>query len=420
MQGFLKKLPVAVAMAVAFANAGAATGAGNDAEGFHGYARVGVGTSSTHGPQSCFGLGGNTMKYRLGNECDAYLEGGYTGNFAKVEGVTYTGTIWVNTYSPNSDFGDAKVGIVKAYVEAKGIDVLNGGTAWIGKRFYVRPDIHMLDLQYINLNGTGAGVDQVKLGPGHFSYAFFKDNDVNNFDPVTGAFVNTSAAIRQNFVYQDIPVNPNGTIDLVSTIITAQGKEDRHNGWQLSAFHRQDKVFGNGGNTFGVQYGVGPGTGIGVGNDRIGASGSTLLGSDVTRTRVFNDLWVQPSEMFGLEFVALAQRDKSDAGGSSTWTTLGVRPVYALTRNFKLVFELGTDRVSVPNGPAQRLTKLTFAPTISAGPGLFSRPELRAFVTYGKWNDAATASVNAANNSGPVYNNRTSGASAGFQLETWF
>jgi maltoporin len=418
MQTYFKKLPVALALAMAFGSAMADPAV--DTEGFHGYARVGAGTSSTHGPQSCFGLGGNTMKYRLGNECDAYFEGGYTHDFATVDGVTYTGTLWGTAYKGNSDFGDASVQLAKAYVEAKGLDFLNGGTAWIGKRYYMRPDIHMLDLQYLNLNGTGAGVDRINLGPGKFSYAIFKDNDFNDIDVNTGRITNTQAAIRQSFVYQGIPVNVDGTIDAAATLIKAQGKDDRHDGWQVSLFHRQAKVLG-GSNTFGVQYGVGPGTGIGVGNDRIGASGSTLLGSDVKRMRVFNDLAIQPTPMFGMEFVALAQRDQSDAGGASTWTTLGVRPAYALTKNFKLQLELGTDRVTSPTGgPAQRLTKITFAPTISAGPGLFDRPELRFFVTYGKWNDAATASVNAANNSGPVYNNNTSGASAGFQVETWW
>jgi maltoporin len=418
MQHLFKKLSMAAALTLAFGSAHA--DAGIDTPGFHGYARVGAGTSSTHGPQSCFGLGGNTMKYRLGNECDSYLEGGYTGDFATVEGVTYTGTVWVAAYKPSSNFGDAKLEVAKAYVEAKGIDFLKGGTAWVGKRYYMRPDIHMLDLQYINLNGTGAGINRVAIGPGHASYAFFKDNDFNDIDPNTGVVTNTSAAIRQNFMYEDIPVNANGTLDVVTTVITAQGKADRHDGWQVSLFHRQAKVMG-GGNTFGVQYGVGPGSGIGVGNARMGSSGSTLSGSDVKRIRVFNDLAIQPMTNFGMEFVALAQRDESDAGGASTWTTLGVRPVYALHKNFKVALELGTDRVTSPTGgPAQRLTKITLAPSISAGPGLFDRPELRLYVTYGKWNDAATASVNAANNSGPVYNNHTSGASAGFQVETWF
>ena len=384
----------------------------SDAEGeFHGYFRAGAGSSSTHGPQSCYGLGGNTMKYRLGNECDSYAEFGYTKELAKTSnGASFVGTIWASAYKGSSDFGDAKLTLAKVYVEAKNLDFLNGGTAWIGKRYYYRPDIHMLDLQYINLNGTGGGIDKVNAGPGKFSYAIFKDNDI----PET-------AALRQNLVYEGLPVNTNGTLDAALSIINAQGGKDTHGGWQLSVFHKQDKVFG-GANTVGLQHGVGPGTGVGGPCcDRIGSSGSTLLGSDVTRTRLFDDLTIQPTDNFGMEFVALIQKDKSDAAGSSTWTSLGVRPVYALNKNFKLALEVGTDRVTSPvGGPAQRLTKITFAPSISAGPGYFDRPELRAFVTYGRWNDAATAAVNASNNSGPVYGDRTSGTSVGVQVEAWF
>ncbi|KAB8042755.1 maltoporin [Janthinobacterium aquaticum] len=423
----LKSLPAALTLAlVAFASGAAMADPmyPSDSEGFHGYLRAGAGsnTSGDGGSQGCFGLGGNTMKYRLGNECDAYAEFGYTKSVAKSGNVNYLATVWVNAYAPNSDFGDNKLGIVKAYVEAQGLDFLNGGTAWIGKRFYYRPDIHMLDLQYINMNGTGAGLDRIPMGPGKFSYAFFKDNDINTRDPVTGAILGTRSAARQNFIWGDIPVNANGTLDLAATYIIAEGKDNdifgpKHNGWQVSAFHRQGKVYG-GGNTFGVQYGVGPGIGQ-DGGGQLGASGDTRYGSDRKRTRVFNDMAIQPMENFGMEFVALWQKDESNAG-SSTWTSIGARPVYAFTNNFKLVGELGTDRVTQSGGPAKRLTKLTIAPTISAGPGLWSRPELRAFVTYGKWNDAATASVNASNNGGPIYNNNTSGTSYGFQVETWF
>jgi maltoporin len=121
-----------------------------------------------------------------------------------------------------------------------------------------------------------------------------------------------------------------------------------------------------------------------------------------------------------MELIALVQKDTSDAGGESTWASVGARPVYALTRNLKLALAVGSDRVSSPTGgAAARLTKITFAPSISAGPGLWSRPELRAFVTYGKWDDAATAAVNANNNPGPVFNNRTSGVSYGVPLEAW-
>lgn len=412
----LKAIPAALALIAVSGLAHA-----SEAEGeFHGYVRAGAGSSSTHGPQACYDLGGNSMKYRLGNECDAYFEGGYTKEFAKSDGVSFVGTVWGVAYSPNSDFAGAKVELAKAYIEAKGLPFLNGGVAWIGKRYYFRPDIHMLDLQYINLNGTGGGFDGIKAGPGKVSYAIFKDNDINTVDPKTGLRTKTIAALRQNVTYEGLPVNPNGTIDAAISIITAQEK-NQHDGWQLSVFHKQDKVLG-GGNTFGVQYGVGPGTGIGGPCcDRIGASGSTALGSDVTRVRVFDSLVVQPTSQFSTEFIALVQRDKSNAGGSSTWSTLGARPVYAVTKNFKLQGEVGASRISSPTGgPAMRLTKVTFAPTLTVGPAYYDRPELRAFVTYAKWNDAATAAVNAANNSGPVFGTRTSGASAGVQLEAWF
>lgn len=392
-----------------------------DTEGFHGYVRAGIGSSSTNGPQSCFSLGGNTMPYRLGNECDSFAELGYTKELAKAtNGVSFVGTFWLEAYKNGSDFTDAKPNVSKAYVEAKNLDFLNGGVVWVGRRQYLRPDIHILDLQYINLNGTGAGLDKIGAGPGKFSYAVFKDNDNNVIDPETRRVITTNAALRQNFVYEGLPVNPDGTFDAALSVISAEGK-DRHNGWQLSVFHRQQKVFG-GANTIGVQYGVGPGTGVGGPCcDRIGSSGSTLLGSDVTRLRVFDDLWVQPTENLSFEFVALLQRDKSDAQGSSTWTTVGIRPVYALTTNFKLQMEIGTSKVTVPRGGDDlRLTKITFAPTLSLGKDFWSRPELRAFVTYGKWNKAATAAVNAANNSGPVYGNNTHGTSVGVQMETWF
>ena len=423
----LKSLPAALTLALLAIASGSAMADPmypSDSEGFHGYLRAGAGsnTSSDGGSQGCFGLGGNTMKYRLGNECDAYTEFGYTKAIAKSGDVTYMATVWVNAYAPNSDFGDNKVGIVKAYVEAQGLDFLNGGTAWVGKRFYYRPDIHMLDLQYINMNGTGAGLDRIQAGPGKFSYAFFKDNDIAQRNDA-GVYLGTKSAVRQNFIYGEIPVNTNGTLDLAATYIIGEGKDNdvlgpKNNGWQVSAFHRQAKVFG-GGNTFGVQYGVGPGVG-GDGNGQFGASGNTAFDSDRKRMRVFNDMAIQPMENFGMEFVALWQKDETKTAGSSTWTSVGVRPVYAFTNNFKLIGELGTDRVTQSSGPTKRLTKITIAPAISAGPGLWSRPELRAFVTYGKLNDAATASVNAANNGGPIYNNNTSGTSYGFQVEAWF
>ena len=426
----LTTLPAALALALTVGVAHADPY--NDTDGFHGYLRAGAGISSTHGPQSCFGLGGVTSKYRLGNECDSYFEGGYTHEIAKSDnGVTWVATLWADAYSPNSDFGSSSLQLAKAYVEAKGLPFLNGGTAWIGKRYYYRPDIHMLDMQFINLNGTGGGFDKIGAGPGKFSYAFFKDNDTNQINPETGEVLNTNAAIRQNFIYEGLPVNPGGTIDGDITVITGQGRDkaatggtdQSHNGWSATLLHKQEVM--GGGNTLGFQYGVGPGADIGVGsqgNSRVGGSASTQYGSDVKLTRVFDDIVVQPTKQFSAEFVALYQKDKAnDITLRNTWTTAGVRPVYAFTQNFKLQGELGYTALKQDStGDTAHLTKLTIAPTIAMGESYWSRPELRLYVSYGKWNAAATPLVNAANNSGQVYGNGTSGASAGLQLEAWW
>lgn len=417
----LKTMSTAVLLALACGTA--AADAGHDEEGFHGYLRAGVGNSNHGGTQSCFGLGQPTMSYRLGNECDSYTEFGYTKELAKAaNGVSFVGTIWANAYKNSSDFGDAKLGLNKAYIEARNLPFLNGGTAWIGKRFYMRPDIHILDMQYINLNGTGAGIDRYPLGAGKASYAMFKDNDINEqtTNPVTGqvSVTDSPSATRHVFMYEGLPVNPGGALDIAASIIHGEGRDEtRHNGWQLSVFHRQ-QVLG-GANTLGVQYGVGPGIGPGSGG-QMGSSGSTLMGSDFKRTRVFDEVVIQPTSDFSVALVALYQRDKNNLTGKTTWATLGGRPVYAINDNFKLQGELGVTTLKTENADTARLTKLTIAPTISLGRDFWSRPELRLFATYGKWNTEAVPYVNAFNNSGPVYGNDTSGFSYGFQVEAWW
>jgi maltoporin len=124
------------------------------------------------------------------------------------------------------------------------------------------------------------------------------------------------------------------------------------------------------------------------------------------------------------------QSNKSDAG-DSTITSLGGRVSYAFTRNFKLLADLGIDGVKPKGGKSANLTKFTIAPTLSTGEALFSRPELRFYMTKAKWNTAANEQANAAYNAanGTTGNNssltgiadgKTSGTSYGVQLEVWF
>ena len=379
--------------------------------GFHGYVRAGYGENSEHDRQSCFGLPG-ISKYRLGNECDFYGEVGYSGELAKLEnGSSFAGTIMESAYNPKPSINEAHTELAQLMIEAKKLPLLNGGTVWVGKRYYNRPDIHIIDTKYVQLDGTGIGVDGIPSGPGKFSYAIFR----NNLE-----IVNTS--IRHNLIYQDLPTNTNGKMDFYVAVIRADSTTPNgHNGWSLSIIHNQDKILG-GNNTVGLQYGVGPGIGNGL---SMGSAGSVLNDSSVTRSRMFDSLYWQPTAEWGGMAILLTQRDKNNMG-TQTWNSIGSRISYALSENFKLQLEIGHDRLSpATGGNAQQLTKITFAPTLTKGKNFWTRPELRAFVTYAKWNRAtqnatdAIASGDALSSTG-AFGNSLHGCSIGIQAETWF
>jgi maltoporin len=410
MKRFFKKtLPATIALACCAAAAQA-----SDAEGeFHGYFRAGVGSNSEGGKQACYGLEG-VPKYRFGNECDIYGEFAYSKEIAKsANGTSFVATVMASIYAPNSDVGsDNHLDLAQMMVEAKNVPGLNGGIAWIGKRYYDRPDIHELDFKYLQGDGVGGGITGVQAGPGKFSYALFR-NDVDQ----------TVAATRHMIMYEGIPTNPGGELKIDSTIIRGDHKDNNTtsplvaNGWSLSFIHAQANKDVGIDNTLGLQFAKG--SGIKTGGTDITAT------DDVKRTRLFDHLVYQFTPEFSTGFVALYQRDRANAG-NKTWTSFGVHPVYALTDNFRLVGEIGHDNIKVNTGGSdQKLTKITLAPTLAMGKDYYSRPELRAFVTYAKWNDAARAAADLTSpgstlSSTGIFGGKTNGTSIGLQVETWF
>ena len=116
-----------------------------------------------------------------------------------------------------------------------------------------------------------------------------------------------------------------------------------------------------------------------------------------------NTLWLQVSQ--------------GSAGLNSNFGDLsaGSKISYGIKKNFKLVSELGLSQYKPEGGATARLTKFTIAPTLSIDNTFWSRPELRLYVTSAKWNSAAgNVTGNAA------FANKTSGTSAGAQVEWWF
>ncbi len=380
---------------------------------FNGYVRSGIGESSASGSQACFQLPGAPSKFRLGNECEQYAELGLRqdlltlddGSVLSVEGMAALYNQYDHTPKFTGDHGWAR--LVQAYAEWSKVPALNNGSLWAGRRFYKRNDIHISDFYYWNQSATGAGIENVEIGGLEYSYAFSRKDSVFQED-----YTN-----RHDFNVGGFDSNPGGELMFGVSYIDDPDRDDSHSGWAITGQHEQVGFLG-GSNTFAIQYGEGPGTGLGY-------TGDVTLGSSDKSWRVVEFFDWQVTPRFGGQFQAVYQKDKRQDGDDQDWISVGVRPVYALTEEFKLVAELGHDQIDAPEG-TRKLTKFTVAPTWSpSGPGFWARPEFRLYYTYAQWNDAAQQAANlmaagsALSDSG-TFGSARHGSNFGVQVEYWW
>nr|WP_294865759.1 carbohydrate porin [uncultured Pseudogulbenkiania sp.] len=389
---------------------------------FHGYVRAGVG-SSDGDSQACFKLAGAQSKYRLGNECEIYSE--LTGeqdlvqfdNGMKLSGLAMASLYNENDRTPtfhNSDGNSGSLRLPQSYLQLTNIPGLPGARLWAGRIYYRRNDVHINDFFYWNPSGLGAGLENFAIGDKlKLSYAFFRNDgifqeyDSNRHDlQLSGIDVNPGGELQLGVSYMD----PSGKVD-----INGQ-KVDPHSGWAYTVQHIQSGVLG-GKNKLALQYGTGSGTSLS------GTVGPITNDSSDKSWRVLDAFDWQATPNFGGQLVGLYQQDRVD-GGTQKWMSFGIRPSYAFTEHFKLVTELGHDRVQPASGPTRTLTKFTIAPTLAMGKSFWSRPELRLFYTYAQWNqaaqDAAGDNTNDPLSSSGVFGSRRHGSTVGLQVESWW
>lgn len=156
---------------------------------FHGYMRAGVGHFSHGGRQ----IRWNSDKVgRLGNEDDTYGELALGSRVFKKGDTEFSVNSRVavktsgdndyeatdRTFSTQNGYGsigdeDAEFALRELNVQAKGIiPGKKDATLWAGKRFYQRHDVHIWDLYYWDISGSGAGLENLQLGPGNLSIAW--------------------------------------------------------------------------------------------------------------------------------------------------------------------------------------------------------------------------------------------------------
>jgi maltoporin len=268
------------------------------------------------------------------------------------------------------------------------------------------------------MSGVGAGVEGIAVGNNgaKFGFSGYKtDGNANENLADFGAIgtaqnvTPTNGESRLHFQFYDIPVNPGGKLRFIGSYSKAdsEGGVKGQQGWGATVEHVQENFLGlGGGNHVWLQYAAGS-------LDLNQGFGNPTADTDNDGWRIVDSPTWQVGS-FGGQAIALYQHNKSP-GASSDQYSIGGRISYAITKNIKWLTELGYAQKNQAHGPTEDLTKLTIGPALSSGPDFWKRPELRLYLTWADWNDAAGA--DSANN---LPGNKNSAVSYGAQVEIWF
>lgn len=416
---------------------------------FGGYFRAGYGLNDQGRIMTPFQAPGAITKYRLGNEAEQY-------------GELILGKSWhlADTFKPSGggadgaaagpmarlqmrlsfnqpyEGGETAVGLPEAWASVGNVFGNQPGLKfWAGNRFYRRHDIHLIDFFFLNMSAAGGGFEDLDVGVGKLALAFLGAGSGDFGYPTVGGPepVNESGFAKRNLDlrWYDLPVF-GGELEAAAVYAFTEGARDPLTqdyidglgGGALSLVHTHENFpLAGSVNKFSLQAGWQAAKSFTSGFDTFSHLGETVILPDFEdswRFRVTENFVVQPAPWFSVQPVLVYQyteylRDT----WQQHWASAGLRPLFHLSRHVSLGLEGGVDYVddTAAGGEGQRdyLYKLTFAPQVSLGRTYFSRPSLRAFVTYAGWGDDFRGQVG-----GPAYGDATEGLSYGVQMEAWW
>jgi maltoporin len=346
--------------------------------------------------------------------------------------------------------------------EARGLIQGNTVSFWAGKRFY-RPDgdatyVNIWDARFLGGNGgyTGVGVDNYDphIGGGKLSYAFFTNSTFNTYPPPLYDYNPPESTATHFLSLVGQPVNPGGSVSLAGSyalggancsaaavadpnsncaVEPKAGTPSSASGFGLYAWHRQSFASLYGGanrNVVAGTYSTGAVaiSGPNAGGDIVGAPNAP---SGLRGEQIHDDFWADFSPNWSGE-AAVAWGARSGAASSGVamgreWR-LAFSPEYHMSQHVSFMLEMGFDSLTPHGAATETAYKVTFAPILRPGRGYWDRPELRAFVSFSSWNQAARLGpgtvlapagyVEYDSHGNPT--SATSGTSFGVQMETWW
>lgn len=431
---------------------------------FHGYFRAGIGQSSQGA-----NLGWNQSKVgRLGNEGDTYSELEFGTEVYKTNGVSFYIDSMIQLNSDGSDDGenlsasgnvddDMTVSLRQFNLQVKGlIPGQPDAVVWAGKRYYQRADIHIIDKKYLNIAGSGAGIENLKAGPGAFSFAWIrKDQQQINYDFEDNGYLgNYSGDLNVNFLDARYagwaPWSGAWTQFQVAVAIPhgADGVEDK-NSPNPGNFVDGDPEFDNGTGVMATAE-LSQSFSIGYNKTVLQYANKALAHNVIDIDGGWYDAWRDNDDASGFSIINTGEINITDNFSINHVlhygyaTDLGayygeeednhsiiravVRAGYQLTTYTRLLAEVGSywEDIEFKNNAGDKSQdgqKYTLAYAIAPGKGLMSRPELRIYASYLVANgDDLGAYSNGQNSIGAV----TGGTSDdtewnfGIQAEAWW
>jgi maltoporin len=393
---------------------------------FHGYFRAGYGLNSVGGQQVAFQAPGADAKYRLGNEAETYAELIFVNNWLNPERIP--DNIWLKTEfmveanTTNSasyanfsgGIGNDNFRLREAFVQAGNVvKALPDAKFWAGERYYRRYQVHINDFYILDMSGYGGGVEDVNVKIGKIAVAYLggarPDVETNNGNyakiNIDVRLYDVTVPLGKLGVWFNLAVAPGGQTPTGENIPSATG-------YAFGIGHQRLEWLG-GYNWFSIQYGKGPAS-----NFSTAVDDPNPYVKDSERLRVVDHALFQPSNVFATMAEVVYQQTRSGTPGEgwTQWVSLGARPQVFFSELFSVAFEAGFDYTHSGDGKYNGwLRKFTLAPQLGAGRKFFSRPVLRAFVTYASWSDGLRGFVG-----GVPFQNDTNGLTYGLQAESWW
>ncbi|SEH08913.1 maltoporin [Candidatus Venteria ishoeyi] len=414
------------------------TNIGNHKIGSRGYFRLGAGTSSGD-TKSCFAAPGAGSKYRLGNECENWMDVDVYDRYYldKLKKGPYVHLETRLLFHGKDEQGIDYKGVSDFFFEVGQLNAdLGNFSIWIGRRRYDRRDIHIADYFFYKMIGDGFGFDNLDLGIGQLAYVYLRDKTT----PIVDNFHLHQQAHQQShdFRLKNIKVNPDGKLTLfanytriadetlyatrTSDETAKQLKLSGANGWALGVTHKQTQSWGY--NKFTLQYGRGSSRQAGSWPFEKEAALGLLLDEankaalEKAATLRLTDHFLIDGKRWAIMVAGVYERreHREFDGTDQTWISFGARPMWFVSKHFRLLLEAGYDRVTDHSKDIQgSVRKFTLAGELAHQAGFWQRPVLRIYGTYATWSESFRGQVG-----GESYATDTEGWNLGVQAETWW